>query len=100
MRIVGLTGGIASGKTPETYVEDDARNRINAQMSLDLKRTKTDIVLVNTGSLEALKEKFQSMLFEVKKPLTWFEFWLSKQSASFALVFIIVGVLYVQKNLS
>ncbi|KAK9927759.1 hypothetical protein M0R45_024926 [Rubus argutus] len=35
--------------------EDDARNRINAQMPLDLKRTKADIVVVNTGSLEVLK---------------------------------------------
>lgn len=77
--------------------EDDARNRINAQMSLDLKRTKADIVVDNTGSLEDLKEKFQSVLFEVTKPLTWTEFWLSRQGASSALVSIIVGVLMFRK---
>ncbi|XP_040375504.1 dephospho-CoA kinase isoform X4 [Rosa chinensis] len=59
--------------------EDDARNRINAQMSLDIKRTKADIVIDNTGSQEDLKEKFKSVLFEVAKPLTWTEFWLSRQ---------------------
>ncbi|KAL6217258.1 hypothetical protein ACLB2K_010475 [Fragaria x ananassa] len=51
--------------------EDDALNRINAQMSLDLKRDKADIVIDNTGSREDLEEKFRSVLFEVKKPLTW-----------------------------
>ncbi|XP_040375503.1 dephospho-CoA kinase isoform X3 [Rosa chinensis] len=61
--------------------EDDARNRINAQMSLDIKRTKADIVIDNTGSQEDLKEKFKSVLFEVAKPLTWTEFWLSRQGA-------------------
>ncbi|KAK9945632.1 hypothetical protein M0R45_011137 [Rubus argutus] len=81
----------------DTTNEDDARNRINAQMSLDLKRTKADIVVANTGSLEDLKEKFQSVLFEVTKPLTWTEFWLSRQGASSALVSIIVGVLMFRK---
>ncbi|KAM5563987.1 dephospho-CoA kinase [Rosa sericea] len=77
--------------------EDDARNRINAQMSLDLKRTKAEIVIDNTGSQEDLKEKFKSVLFEVTKPLTWTEFWLSRQGASSALVSIIVGVLMFRK---
>uniref|UniRef100_A0A7N2N6S0 Dephospho-CoA kinase n=1 Tax=Quercus lobata TaxID=97700 RepID=A0A7N2N6S0_QUELO len=39
--------------------EEDARNRISAQMSLDLKRTKADIVIDNTGSLEDLNEQFK-----------------------------------------
>ncbi|KAF2283093.1 hypothetical protein GH714_043416 [Hevea brasiliensis] len=39
--------------------EVDARNRITAQMALDLKRSKADIVIDNTGSLEDLKEQFQ-----------------------------------------
>ncbi|KAL2507683.1 Dephospho-CoA kinase [Forsythia ovata] len=38
--------------------EEEANNRINAQMSLDLKRTKADIVIDNTGSLEDLEERF------------------------------------------
>ncbi|KAK9287026.1 hypothetical protein L1049_015434 [Liquidambar formosana] len=42
--------------------EEDARNRINAQLPLDLKRTKADIVIDNTGSLEDLNEQFRKML--------------------------------------
>ncbi|KAK9282373.1 hypothetical protein L1049_005290 [Liquidambar formosana] len=41
--------------------EEDARNRINAQLPLDLKRTKADIVIDNTGSLEDLNEQFRKM---------------------------------------
>ncbi|EXB40835.1 Dephospho-CoA kinase domain-containing protein [Morus notabilis] len=44
--------------------EEDARNRINAQMSLDMKRSKADIVIDNTGSLDELKEEFQKVLHE------------------------------------
>lgn len=77
--------------------EDVAQNRINAQMSLDLKRTRADIVIDNTGSLEDLKEQFQNVLFEVTKPLTWTEFWLSRQGAASVLVSIIVGVLIFRK---
>ncbi|KAI5316165.1 hypothetical protein L3X38_045341 [Prunus dulcis] len=76
---------------------DVAQNRINAQMSLDLKRTRADIVIDNTGSLEDLKEQFQNVLFEVTKPLTWTEFGLSKQGAASVLISIIVGVLIFRK---
>ncbi|CAI9761459.1 unnamed protein product [Fraxinus pennsylvanica] len=38
--------------------EEEAKNKINAQMSLDLKRTKADIVIDNTGSLEDLNVRF------------------------------------------
>ncbi|KAL6130279.1 hypothetical protein ACLB2K_068660 [Fragaria x ananassa] len=77
--------------------ENDARNRINAQMSLDLKRTKADIVIENTGSHEDLKEKLKNVLFGVTKPLSWTELWLSRQGALSALVSIIVGVLVLIK---
>ncbi|KAM5550729.1 hypothetical protein ABKV19_027188 [Rosa sericea] len=77
--------------------EDDARNPINAQVSLDLKRTMADIVIDNTGSQEDLKDKFKSVLFEVTKPLSWTELWLSRQGASSALVSVIVGVLMFRK---
>ncbi|XP_020987935.1 dephospho-CoA kinase isoform X2 [Arachis duranensis] len=53
--------------------EEDAGNRINAQMPLDVKRNKADIVIDNSGSLDDLKEqfqKFQKVLIEVSKPLT------------------------------
>lgn len=73
--------------------EEDARNRISAQMSLDLKKTKADIVIDNTGSLEDLNEQFKYVLFEVKKPLTWTEFGLSRQGALSVFVSVTVGVL-------
>ncbi|CAM8950077.1 unnamed protein product [Rhodiola kirilowii] len=73
--------------------ENDARNRINAQMSLDLKREKADIVINNTGSLDDLNEEFRKVLFEVTKPLTWSEFALSRNGTLFALVSVVVGLL-------
>ncbi|CAM8983530.1 unnamed protein product [Rhodiola kirilowii] len=73
--------------------ENDARNRVNAQMSLDLKREKADIVINNTGSLDDLNEEFRKVLFEVTKPLTWSEFALSRQGALSALISIVVGLL-------
>ena len=77
--------------------EEDARNRINAQMSLDLKRSQANIVIDNSGSLEDLEEEFQKVLVQVTRPLTWTEFWLSRQGAFSALVSIIIGVV-VGKN--
>ncbi|KAJ6311717.1 hypothetical protein OIU77_013468 [Salix suchowensis] len=44
--------------------EEDARNRTNAQMALDLKRSKADIVIDNSGTLEDLKEQFQKILVQ------------------------------------
>lgn len=79
--------------------EEDARNRINAQMPLDIKRNKADIVIDNTGSLDDLNEQFRKVLFEVTRPLTWTEFWLSRQGAVSALVSVIVGVLVCRKVL-
>lgn len=73
--------------------EEDAQNRISAQMSLDLKRTKADIVIDNTGSLEDLNEQFRKVLSDITKPLTWTEFWLSRQGALLALAAVSVGVL-------
>lgn len=79
--------------------EEDARNRINAQMSLDLKRSKADIVIENTGSLDDLEEHFRKVLFEVTRPLTWTEFGLSRQGALLALVSVIVSVIVCKKIL-
>ncbi|KAI3425510.1 uncharacterized protein J3R85_010249 [Psidium guajava] len=77
--------------------EEDARNRINAQMPLDLKRSKADIVIDNTGSLEDLNEQFQKVLLQVMRPLTWTEFALSRQGALLALLSITVSVLAFRK---
>ncbi|XP_050237148.2 dephospho-CoA kinase [Mercurialis annua] len=77
--------------------EEDARNRINAQMDLDLKRTKADIVIDNTSSLEELEIQFRKVLFQVTRPLTWNEFWLSRKGAFTALISITIGVLLGKK---
>lgn len=77
--------------------EEEARNRINAQMSLDLKRSKADIVIDNTGSLEDLNEQFRKVLSEVTKPLRWIEFALSRQGAVSVLVSITIGILTFRK---
>ncbi|WCJ38839.1 dephospho-CoA kinase family [Euphorbia peplus] len=74
-------------------VQEEAMNRINAQMPLDSKRSKADIVIDNTGSLEDLKEKFQEVLLQVTRPLTWSEFWLSRQGALTAFVSIVIAVI-------
>ncbi|KAJ0110594.1 hypothetical protein Patl1_01038 [Pistacia atlantica] len=80
--------------------EEDARNRINAQMPLDIKRSKADIVIDNSGSLDDLSEQFRKVLFQVTRPLTWTEFWLSRQGAFSALASVIVGVLICRKTFS
>ncbi|KAJ8759371.1 hypothetical protein K2173_006891 [Erythroxylum novogranatense] len=72
--------------------DKDARNRINAQMALDIKRSKADIIINNRGSLEELEEQFQKVLAQVIRPLTWTEFWLSRQGAITALISIIMVV--------
>ncbi|KAK4770362.1 hypothetical protein SAY87_030894 [Trapa incisa] len=78
--------------------DEDARNRIEAQMPLDLKRSKADIVIDNTGSLEDLNERFKEVLFEVARPLTWKEFTLSRQGVLLALFSIFVGVMALKKT--
>ncbi|KAK4273195.1 hypothetical protein QN277_021643 [Acacia crassicarpa] len=77
--------------------EEDARGRINAQMSLDVKRSKADIIIDNCGSLDDLNEQFQKVLSEVSKPLTWTEFWRSRQGALTALALVTLGVLLCRK---
>ncbi|XP_047336385.1 dephospho-CoA kinase-like [Impatiens glandulifera] len=72
---------------------EDASNRISAQMPLDLKKSKADIVIDNNGSLEELQRSFQKVLAQVAKPLTWNEFALSRQGAFLAFVSIFVVVL-------
>ncbi|XVF72588.1 hypothetical protein PTKIN_Ptkin12aG0133000 [Pterospermum kingtungense] len=81
----------------DNSTEEDARNRINAQMSLDLKRNQADIVIDNTGSLEDLQERFREVLLQVKRPLTWTEFWLSRDGALTALLGVVIGVLVGKK---
>ncbi|KAF8093858.1 hypothetical protein N665_0376s0005 [Sinapis alba] len=51
--------------------EDDARNRVMAQMCVDLKRSKADIVIDNNGGLDQLHQQFDKVLSEITRPLTW-----------------------------
>ncbi|XAR61312.1 Dephospho-CoA kinase [Bertholletia excelsa] len=76
---------------------EEAENRIQAQMPLDLKKTKADIVIDNTGSLEELNERFQKVLARVSKPLTWTEFALCRQGALVAFISVFVGVVICRK---
>ncbi|XP_010541925.1 PREDICTED: dephospho-CoA kinase [Tarenaya hassleriana] len=71
--------------------EEDAGNRVNAQMPLELKRSKADIVIDNNGSLDDLNEQFKKVLFEIKRPLTWAEFWRSRQGVV-SVLSLILGV--------
>lgn len=83
----------------DKITDEEANNKISAQMSLDSKRSKADIVIDNSGSLEDLNEQFQSVLRVVTRPLTWSEFMLSRQGAFSALAFVILGV-FVAKRVS
>lgn len=84
--------------TRDGSTEEEAKSRINAQMPLDLKRSKADIVIDNTGTLEALHEEFQKVLIQITKPLTWTELMLSRKGAFLALFSIFVGVAICQKS--
>lgn len=84
--------------TRDGSMEEEAKNRINAQMSLDLKRSKADIVIDNTSSLEALHEQFQKVLTQITKPLTWTEFMLSRNGAFLALFSTFVSVAIFKKS--
>ncbi|CAA0820865.1 Dephospho-CoA kinase [Striga hermonthica] len=72
---------------------EEAQSRINAQMPLDLKKSKADIVVDNSGSLEGLNERFEELLVQVSKPLTWAEFRLSRDGAIMAFVSVLFGVI-------
>ncbi|KAL3517460.1 hypothetical protein ACH5RR_020049 [Cinchona calisaya] len=85
--------------TRDGTTEEDAKSRINAQMSLDIKRARADIVLDNTGSLADLNENFQKVLVQVMKPLTWTEFALSRQGAIVVFISIFIGVIICRKSL-
>lgn len=77
--------------------EEAAQNRINAQMPLDWKRSKADIVIDNVGSREDLNVNFRKVLVEVTGPLTWTEFMLSRQGAISVFVSVVLGVLICRK---
>lgn len=76
--------------------EEQAGSRINAQTALDWKRTKADIVIDNSGTLDETREQFQKVLTQVTRPLTWWEFLRSRNGAFSLIVSIILGALAYQ----
>lgn len=79
--------------------EEQAQNRINAQLALDWKKSEADIVIDNSGSLDDTKEKFQEVLRKVSEPLTWKERLRSRDGLISVVVCTAVGILLAQKNL-
>ncbi|GER24744.1 dephospho-CoA kinase family [Striga asiatica] len=77
----------------------EAQSKINAQMPLDLKKSKADIVIDNSGSLGDLNERFEEVLVQVSKPLTWAEFGLSRDGAIVAFISVLFGVIVFRKAL-
>ncbi|XP_043699594.1 dephospho-CoA kinase-like [Telopea speciosissima] len=78
--------------TRDGISEQQARNRINAQMSLDWKKTQANIVIDNSGSHEEMKQQFSQVFAQVTGPLTWTEFALSGHGALLTLVSVVVAV--------
>uniref|UniRef100_A0A1J3F1N9 Dephospho-CoA kinase n=3 Tax=Noccaea caerulescens TaxID=107243 RepID=A0A1J3F1N9_NOCCA len=79
--------------------EEDARNRVRAQMSLDLKRSKADVVIDNNGGLDELNQQFNKVLSEIRRPLTWSEFWRSRQGV-FSVLGLVTSGFFVCKQLN
>lgn len=77
--------------------EEDGRNRVNAQMPLDDKKSKADIVIDNTGSLDDLNQQFKKVFVQVTRPLTWCEFWRSRHGISIILASLSLGVVLCAK---
>ena len=79
--------------------EEQAQNRINAQLALDWKKSEADIVIDNSGSLDDTKQQFQEVLRKVSEPLTWKERLRSRDGLISVVMCTVVGVLLAQKNL-
>ncbi|KAJ4750004.1 hypothetical protein LUZ62_033432 [Rhynchospora pubera] len=80
--------------------EEQARNRIEAQMPLDLKREKADLVIDNSGSLEDTKVKFDQVLARVNSPLSLKERTFSRDGVLSILLSVVVGIVVIKKNVS
>ncbi|CAN6298707.1 unnamed protein product [Urochloa humidicola] len=79
--------------------EEQAQNRINAQLALDWKKSEADIVIDNFGSLDDTKQQFEEVLRKVSEPLTWKERLRSRDGLISVVMCTAVGVLLAQKNL-
>ncbi|WOL15835.1 hypothetical protein Cni_G24616 [Canna indica] len=79
--------------------EEEANNKINAQMELDLKKTKADIIIDNSGTIEETKLQFEKVLSQVNRPLTWKEYARSRDGIFWIFTSTVVGVLALHKHL-
>ena len=79
--------------------EEQAQNRINAQLALDWKKSEADIVIDNSGSLDDTKQQFQEVLRKVSEPLTWKERLRSRDGLISVVMCTVVGVLLAQNLL-
>lgn len=57
---------------------EQARNRIDSQMSLEWKKANADVVIDNSGSMEDTKLKVGEVVQEITRPLTWKEAGMSR----------------------
>uniref|UniRef100_A0A0D6R7D2 Dephospho-CoA kinase n=1 Tax=Araucaria cunninghamii TaxID=56994 RepID=A0A0D6R7D2_ARACU len=74
--------------------EEQALNRIRSQMPLDSKRERADIVIDNSGSLEATKEQIRRVSLQMTAPLTWKEYIRSRTgvlSITCAIAFLVLA---------
>ncbi|CAH8357692.1 unnamed protein product [Eruca vesicaria subsp. sativa] len=95
----GLSEEDARNRVMTQMSFDLKRNRVMAQMSFDLKRSKADIVIDNNGGLDELHQQFDKVLSEITRPLTWIEFWRSRQGA-FSILGLVTSGLFVYKQLN
>lgn len=79
--------------------QEQAQNRINAQLALDWKKSEADIVINNSGLLDDTKEQFREVLKQVSEPLTWKERMISRDGLLSIVLCTAVGILLAQKNL-
>lgn len=79
---------------------EEAKNKIHAQMALDLKREKADITIDNSGTIEETRLLFQKVLSQVNRPLTWKEYALSRDGFLWILASAIVAALAVHQSLT
>lgn len=79
--------------------EEQAQNRINAQLALEWKKSEADIVIDNSGSLDDTRQHFREVLRKVSETLTWKERLRSRDGLISVVVCTAVSVLLARKNL-
>lgn len=85
--------------TRDGISEEEARNKINSQTSLDWKKTKAGIVVDNSGSIEDTRTQFQEVLKRVTTPLSWKEFSFSREGVALVILSVFIGSWMVFKRL-